>query len=42
MKDPLMAWLEEDQMNPRIFLEYDAQTSWWSSLIYRVRLFLGV
>ena len=41
MKDPLIAWIEEDPMNARMFLEYDAQIPWWTSLIYRIRLFLG-
>jgi hypothetical protein len=42
MKDPLIAWLEEDPMNARIFLEYDAQTSWWSKIVFRARVLLGV
>jgi hypothetical protein len=42
MRDPLITWLEEDPMNVRIFLEYDAQMPWWVSLIYRIRLVLGM
>ena len=42
MKDPLVAWIEEDPMNARLFLEYDSQTSLCSNLIFRVRLLLGV
>lgn len=42
MKDPLVAWVEESPMNARAFLEYDALTPWWASLIYRVRLALEV
>lgn len=42
MKDPLIAWIEEDPMNARMFLEYDAQIPWWTSLIYRIRLFFRV
>jgi hypothetical protein len=42
MKDPLIAWLEEDPMNPRIFLEYDRLIPRWSKIVFRVRLFLGV
>lgn len=42
MKDPLIAWLEEDPMNVRSFLEYDSKTSLWSRIIFRVRVLLGV
>ena len=42
MKDPLIAWIEEDPMNVRVFLEYDAQMPWWCKAIYRVRLVLGM
>jgi hypothetical protein len=41
MKDPLIAWIEEDPMNARMFLDYDAQTSLWAKIVYRVRLFLA-
>jgi len=42
MKDPLIAWLEEDPMNVRIFLEYDRLIPWWSKIVFRVKLFLGM
>jgi len=42
MKDPLIAWLEENPMNARMFLEWDARTSLLSNIVYRVRLFLGL
>ncbi len=42
MKDPLIAWIEEDPMNGRIFLEYDQAMPWWVSLIYRVRVLVGI
>lgn len=42
MKDPLIAWIEEDPMNARMFLEWDAQVPWLTSLIYRIRLFFRV
>lgn len=42
MKDPLVAWLEESPMNARMFMEWDAQIPWWTSLICRVRLFFRV
>lgn len=42
MKNPLIAWLEADPMNPRIFLEYDRLMPWWSRVVFRVRLFMGV
>jgi len=29
-------------MNVRIFLEYDVGMPWWVSLIYRVRVMMGV
>jgi hypothetical protein len=41
MKDPLIAWIEEDPMNARMFLEWDAEIPWWVNLIYRDRLCLG-
>jgi len=42
MNDPLTAWLEEDLMNARMFLEYDAEIPWWSAIVFRGGLFLGV
>lgn len=42
MKDPLIQWLEEDPMNVRIFLELDAQMPCLPSLIYRIRVVLGM
>jgi len=42
MKDPLIAWIEESPMNARMFLEWDANTSLLSKIVYRVRVILGV
>lgn len=42
MKDPLVAWIEEDPMNARMFLEWDAKTSWWSKIVFRVRVAVGL
>lgn len=42
MKDPLIAWIEENPMIARMFLEKDAKTSLLSRIVHRVRLFLGV
>jgi len=40
--DPLITWIEEDPMNARMFLEWDAEIPRWVNLIYRIRLFFGV
>jgi hypothetical protein len=42
MRDPLIAWIDEDPINARIFLEYDRAMLWFSKAIYRLRLLLGV
>jgi len=38
MKDPLIDLIENDAMFRRMFLEYDAKTSIWSNIVFRLRL----
>ncbi len=40
--DPLIEWFEDDPMNVRVFLEYDAQMPLWSRVIYTTRTIEGI
>jgi len=42
MKDPLISLIENDAMFRIMFLEYDAKTSFWSKIVYRLRLFFNL
>jgi hypothetical protein len=42
MRDPLVAWLEEDPMNVKMFLEYGQAMPWWSKAVYKIRVMVGV